>query len=364
MEATERLSVPGPGRTVSAAVEDRAVHVRKAVHLLEPELRSLDAETNFNRLFASRWEGGHASPADEPTSLRAAWALVNTWLLARMTRSVAPNASFLDAEAWFIGGREVLPSLAEYAPANIASQAIWSLSRLSLDDDLLELLPYVLEQHGPGSRLSVMRDPTTRTAREAKRRGGIFYTAADVAEYMACGVMAGRKSLAQLRCLDPSCGTGVFFAALLRQAFCGDADGEPLDRLDYATRSLYGFDVSPLAIESSAFVLLHYCFADAKARRISPWSAWHALRLNLAGTDSLRLRAVSSEGTYADAARNRQTIRGRLLDPAGGEVQPLIEMLPTETAPQPTLFGLSSLRNPRCRLWAFSSPKWKEGSTS
>lgn len=48
-----------------------------------------------------------------------------------------------------------------------------------------------------------MRDPTTRTAREAKRRSGIFYTPADVAEYMAGGVLSRQDLPQEWRYLDP-----------------------------------------------------------------------------------------------------------------------------------------------------------------
>jgi hypothetical protein len=338
----ERLSVPGPGRTVSAEVEERAAHVRKAVHFLEPEFRSRRAEEDFSWIFAPRWEGGHASPADEPLSLRAAWSLVNVWLLGRLTKAIELSANFLDGEAWFAGNHRLeLPSLARHIQADAAGRALRSLSRLSFDADLLELLPYVLELHGPGSRLSVMRDPTTRTAREAKRKSGIFYTPADVAEYMATGVLAGRESPGHLRFLDPSCGTGVYFVALLKTVSQHRQNGKPFDRLAFATCSFYGFDISTLAVESSAFVLLHHCLADAKRRSVSPWAAWHALRLNLAATDALKLQAGTTRGAYTEAAAHRQALRDRLLDSSGGEVRPSIEHLPAG-GQQPTLFGLLS----------------------
>jgi hypothetical protein len=339
----ERLSVPGPNRTVSAEAEARAVHVRKAVQLLEPELRSQQAESDFTRVFAPRWEGGHTSPAHEPVSLRAAWALVNIWLTARMSKAVASNASFRDAEGWFTGSRRPdLPSLAGHISADTAGWAIRSLSKLPCDDDLIELLPYVLEPHGPGSRLSVMRDPTTRTAREAKRKSGVFYTPADVAEYMAAGVLGSQSAVEELKYLDPSCGTGVFFVALLRTISQSHRNGKPFDRLTFAIRCLYGFDISTLAIESSTFVLLHHCRTDAAARGIAPWAAWHALRLNLTATDALKLRAASTEDLCTEAVHHREAIRTRLLDPTGGTVQPLVDNLPLGSR-QGTLFNLFTL---------------------
>ena len=259
-----------------------------------------------------------ASACEQPCRV----ALVNLWLLAKLAGERVVN--FKEAEDWFVGGlRYELPSLAEHIPQEIAAPALRSLAHLSYDADLLELLPYVLEMHGPGSRLSVMRNPSTRAARQAKRESGIFYTPADVAEYMAGTALVGRDN--PLRCLDPSCGTGVYLVALLRTL--ADRMDSTFDRFSCVTRSLYGFDISTLAVESCAFVLLHHCFRDAKA--IAPWSAWHTIRLNLAATDSLRFRPVSASSTvYAQPAEVRDGLRGQLA--AGRYMAPVMEKLPTE----------------------------------
>ena len=305
---TERLSVPGVGRTIQSATEERAKHVRKAVQLIEPTLRSGQVDADMARMFAPRWDGGATAPTIESASSRAAWALVNIWLLARMGKS-GRVAGFAEAEDWFVGGlRSSLPSLAAHVPPDASRPALWGLSHISFDQDLLELLPYVLELHGPGSRLSVMRHPSTRAARQAKRDSGIFYTPADVAEYMASTVLCGRHG--NLRCLDPSCGTGVYLVALLEQV-ASRLENKVFDRFAFATRSLYGLDISTLAIESCAFLLLHNCLADTKA--MAPWSAWHSIRLNLTATDALRLRpAPSGVSAFADPAQIREGLRQQL----------------------------------------------------
>lgn len=86
--------------------------------------------------------------AAEPTSQRAAWALVNILLLARMA---GEQGDFVAAERWFHGDH-TLPPLAAHVTEPGA--ALSALARVSYDDDLLELLPYVLEVHGPGTRLA------------------------------------------------------------------------------------------------------------------------------------------------------------------------------------------------------------------
>lgn len=309
--------MPCAGRTIASATEERAQHVRSAVQHLEPAFRHPKAETDFQVVFAPRWDGGATTPQVEPTCVRAAWALVNIFLLARMA---GERTGLAGAEKWFYG-RHRLPSLTAYV--RDPEMVVNILSRVEYDDNLLDLLPYVLERHGPGSRISVMKDPQTMVARQAKREGGIFYTPADVADYMVDEAVAGRS--ADIRFLDPSCGNGVYLVARLRM--------QQEDRLAFALRCLYGCDISTLAVESCAFVLLHHCLPVHNA-----WSAWHALRLNLAATDTLRFAAVAGdEGRYARAAETREGIREQLSK--GRLVKARRDNQPADGGPQLSLFS-------------------------
>ena len=73
------------------------------------------------------------------------------------------------------------------------------LKVVHIGDGLADLLPYVLDPHGPGSRASILKDPKTREARDAKRQKGVFYTPSDVANYMA------RAVLNDLEETEPAC---------------------------------------------------------------------------------------------------------------------------------------------------------------
>ena len=86
---------------------------------------------------------------------------------------------------WFRGNVQ-MP--ATWLFAQVPSEDLWEaeqlLNTLQLDSEFRALLPYIIEEHGPGSRASVMKDPSTASARAAKREAGGFYTPADVADYM------------------------------------------------------------------------------------------------------------------------------------------------------------------------------------
>lgn len=299
-------SILGPGTTLTAATEARALHLRKAVSIVLHVLADQDVAEPFRQLFGARWEPLQLNGGDLRS--RAAWALVTSRIVGRLLGDLGGSCSFRDAEDWFVGPlRHEIGSVASLISNDADARACKMLERIGHDESLSELLPYVLEIHGPGSRASVMRNPRTRHARDTKRSKGVFYTPPDVAEYMTrVALEDSPPPQAGFRCLDPACGTGVFLRAVLTSATEGKAD-----RFRFAIDALYGVDTSLHAVESACFVLLHDCLIGGRTVGIPPWSAWHALRLNLAVADATALaRPVDQQ---AEIAQARMRMRRELL---------------------------------------------------
>ncbi|MFZ0053092.1 MAG: hypothetical protein WAK96_15050, partial [Desulfobaccales bacterium] len=115
----------------------------------------------------------------------------------------------------------------------------------------------------------------------------MFYTPADVAAYMVDETLRDlQKGTYPVTVFDPACGTGVFLRAALNTLRALAPQVRPLDMV---CSCLYGADIDPWAVDATAFVLLCACFADVGERGIAPVAAWHAMRLNFANVDSLRL---------------------------------------------------------------------------
>lgn len=285
-------SVPSEGLSLAAATALRAVNVRKAVNLLAEEFVKHDLQTTFATIFEPRWCSLVREPqSDSDLASRAAWNLVCVWLLGQSSHAIKASCTVAEAEEWFLGAvRLPCRPLSEYINPENGWRAQQFLAAINLDADFWDLMPYVMEEHGPGSRASVMRDPNTAVARGEKRSKGVFYTPADVAEFMvghAFENYEGDKRRA--KCLDPACGTGVFLLAILRAV---EADSRPthhFDRFSYVCRFLFGCDISAQALDACAFVLLRECLSDVRANQISPWAAWHSIRLNLIQVDALTI---------------------------------------------------------------------------
>ncbi|WP_178087048.1 N-6 DNA methylase [Methylacidimicrobium tartarophylax] len=197
------------------------------------------------------------------------------------------SSSLPQAEEWFLGSKKD-HRLTTLVSARSIQEAESALRVRADAAAYLDLLPYILDPHGPGSRLSVRRDPSTRAVRSRKREEGVFYTPADVADYMANAcVSAFVGDIPTI--LDPACGTGVFLRAVLgalRQHYPEE------DAVSLAAKFLFGIDIDPLALDATAFVLL----ADIwTCTSVSPVALWKSLRRHLACIDTLRIDPTNAK---------------------------------------------------------------------
>ncbi len=218
------------------------------------------------------------------------------WLTGIVTGGLSVDATLREAAEWFLRGDELGESSEWLSDADVREAEGALPSRLDAEI-CLELLPYILDPHGPGSRLSVMRDPTTRAARLRKRAEGAFYTPDDVATYMVKGCLDSLQDGGIPTVFDPACGTGVFLRAALRELsrrHCGE------DLYCLAFECLFGTDINAWPLDASAFVLLAEILVRGPDRDTPPVELWSRLRLNLGRIDALLINPVSPNGKGED----------------------------------------------------------------
>ncbi len=207
------------------------------------------------------------------------------WIVGVAAEVVPVAASLAQAEQWFFGphARDRLTRLASDEAIRKAETALRSQADAS---GYFELLPYILSPHGPGSRLSVRRNPATRATRTRKRAEGVFYTPADVAEYMADACLSALSSETLPTVFDPACGTGVFLRAALQEIRRRHPER---NSFSLATECLFGTDIDPWPLDAAAFVLMADTWGDLVGQSSAPAESWQRLRLNLACIDTLRI---------------------------------------------------------------------------
>lgn len=301
------------------AIATKGKWLREAVNGMAAALDGTELTASFAAVFASRFCGCRAPElSSSRRAQRAAWNLACAWLLCRQAHT--EKCGLAEAEDWFRGAAVApVPRFADALAQDARWRAEQQLGALTLDADFWDLLPYLLEEHGTGSRASVMRDPGTKQARDAKRKDGVFYTPSDVADYMVRHCLQGAGGSAGRNCLDPASGTGVFQLAMLRAAEAEHGNG--FDRFDYASRHLHGLDVSGHALDACAFALLQACWRDVERRGLSPWAAWHRLRMNLVQVDALTVQPSRADGASAETRATFSDIADRLKATPSGFVE-------------------------------------------
>lgn len=279
--AIARLDVPTKGHVLSTVSEQYGGPVRTAVRILTAAIEESGCfvpDLHTEGIWAE--ESAVLKRADAGTS---AWHICAQWAVATALGENANPDGLLDALYWFDSNNSLVPLLSQLDPGAII-QASQELATVAIPVALSQLLPYILDPHGLGTRLSVMKDPTTYTARSAKRAHGVFYTPADVAEHIArIALEEADYEPRDLRILDPACGTGVFLRAAFKE-ICSTS----CDPISIATECLFGCDIDPWAVNGCAYVLMHDALAQTE-KRIQPVNLWALIRHNLATVDALSL---------------------------------------------------------------------------
>jgi len=279
---------------LSTIAEQYGAPIRRAAAVLADAVPAERADAVWHRLYARRRVEPGAHQVRSANDL-AAWMAVSAWMVGVTSGRLPENATLFEAETWFLGGlaHEGFVSLVSDSARAEAEGLLHGIADRKV---LLDLLPYVLDPHGEGSRISVMLRPETAQARARKKKHGVFYTPADVASFMAERVVRSLiDDAVPLTVFDPACGSGVFLRAFLSELKLRHPGA---DAFDLACSSLYGADIDPWALNAAALVVLVDSFESVKARGIAPVAAWHALRLNLLHIDTLRLdpgRAVTHD---------------------------------------------------------------------
>lgn len=268
-------AIPRRGYVLAAAAESYGAPIRQAVSILR---------AGFDRVELSAL---YRDPSSRSPAELAAWKLTAAWVVSVTLKELSPVATLVDAARWF-GDSKLLDAVGQLAQSDV-QDAQKILSGAAHGSAVSDLLPYILDPHGQASRLTVRTRPETKIARAQKRADGVFYTPADVANYMAeNSLLPLIGNDARVSVFDPACGTGVF----LRASLSVYKQREPAaDLFKIAKDLLFGTDIDPWAVDATAFVLLHDCLDAVEQRRRtrSPHRMWIRLRENFACFDALLL---------------------------------------------------------------------------
>ena len=273
IESRKRLSCPSAGRTLGGVVSRFNKPIQKVVSTLE------------DYFYAKRYQPVFFDPVDrvgegctgDDKNTRLAWFLVNVFLTYKYVHKGTGNR-FSSALRWFYDDEIDLTTFTDSLDLDRLSE---SLSSICDDEDLIDLLPYLLEPHGHITRRELETCDFSKNVRNNKKGSGVFYTPSDVADFMVDSTV----NLGQIngRWIDPACGTGVFLRSILKHT---GLKGARL--LQFFRSNVFGIDKCVVSTDSCAFVLLADIINSGKIS-LSAYHIWKTIKDNLYATDTLNL---------------------------------------------------------------------------
>ncbi len=301
--------VPTRGRPMSTRVEAAAVPHRKLVQAL--------LELSPDTLHGVARSLARAASHERAVRLLAGIVTVRTALDGY-------PASAAEALCWFLGDTR---SRAARLPPQLERLG-WDGQA---DEQLVALLPYVLDPFGLTTRRALIAGHACGAERASRKRLGAFYTPGDVARALAREVITPRTR----RVLDPACGAGVF----LRAAFTRLACTLPTER---ALSCLHGVDIDAAAVDACALVLTHDWLArEPLGEQELPVNRFERVCTQLVHADALELFAQSAR---AELHGERPEQLGRSLPPRFDAILTNPPFAPVGSRAQDLRDGFESLR--------------------
>ena len=268
--------------------------VRSAVSTLSIGLASSNHSSLSNIILSS-----HCSVHERESEIVGsvtdllAWNIVAIWMTGVVTGNLSAWASIKEAVDWFfVDYSNEIPT--NLLPTRESNEAGTILIKKFDVEECYRQLPYLLDPHGPGSRLSVIRNPNTLSARIRKRADGVYYTPSDLADFMVRNCLNSLEPQKLPTVLDPSCGTGVYLRSTLSEL---SGRFEKYDLFQIASKCLFGTDIASWPLDATSYVLLADILVGDSIANHNPWETWRKLRLNLKCVNTLVLDPTNPQDT-------------------------------------------------------------------
>jgi methylase of polypeptide subunit release factors len=302
---SERLSIPKAGLTLLASTRRWAEPLLNAHKQLQSFLhKEVDSsvllatyENNYSFL---QFDVAHRPTSGDLISLSSS-AMIFNWLIGRATGNLNPEASISEAEHWSLGFNIDKPVLSDELPQHIQTLVLAPLIDLDYSQPFLDILPYAAEVFETSEE--ILR--AYGAARKSKRAAGVFYTPSDVSDYLVDYLVTNYardvSDLREVTWLDPACGTGCFLLSVLYRVSQEKNISPGEAALEYAAKSLYGIDVSPIALQSAAYIIvlssMQFTLREAGSLRRS----LSLLGKNLLVADATQIRSREELGSLSSS---------------------------------------------------------------
>lgn len=274
LDPDKSISAPTKSRSLGAVTSKLSESIHENVSKLELILaQNKQLYEISNLIFEDEILSQNESP---PLSQRVSWFLTNIQIQHYICGF---DGSLQNAIFWFLADRAEKQEWVNFIsklPSTVSNYTVLTENR----SQIKELLPYLIEPYGHVTRNKLENCEHSKEKRNLKKRSGVFYTPVDVASFMIKSIYSLKKDVAG-RWVDPACGTGIFLREIVRNI---GSKNDYLNRLEYLTQKVFGFDVCPLTSDSCSFVLSLEVPKDCD---LSPFEVWTLIRRNITTKNSL-----------------------------------------------------------------------------
>ena len=300
LERQNSQSKPEAGRTMLGLLKKYGYDLHEAHLILRNDIgtwvnnNSTQKCISQNQLFKS-FDNSNEFLEKEKVSLISASLLLN-WICGRILNKISDQSNLVDAELWF--HNLTIDNTVSENISKPAHESILSHLRKMKIHLMLNELPYLTEVFETGNETANQ----IGDGRTKKKNNGIYYTPTDVIDFIVSRSIANRKLddnfFSETTWFDPALGTGSFLLSVLRH-FHSQHSQNFKTLTQFCTENLFGSDISPLALQSSAYILATHCCLVSDKENIKETAA--AIGKNLALVDATTINDKVMLGKFFPA---------------------------------------------------------------
>lgn len=251
-----RLSVPKPKRTIVKMIKDYGNPLFLAYMDLYNQIRNYVPQEIILSYSDNNLSFLSIPSADtRQTNLikRVSASLIMNWFASFILNAIPKDSTLEKAEIWFTENDKRSLLISNYIEKSAEQHVLSLLNILANSNAILDIFPYIAE-------LFETEDELLKHAgkkRYSKKSSGIFYTPSDVTDYVIeqLELLNKRRFIRSDTWLDPACGTGCFLTSILCKGIESKICEGGEDAIDYISSSIYGIDISDIALQSSVYIL-------------------------------------------------------------------------------------------------------------
>ncbi len=277
----QNRSRPSAGKTMVGLLKEFGKEFHNANEQLAQEIstnRSIQRVSNWKeQILAFKFFDSDLELLEGHKSRLISSTLLSNLICSVVTKHLPSNTTVSEAEKWFHPDQQDTFSryISPQVQFNISSKLNEILPRISMD-----MLPYLFEIFETGQETA----EAIGSNRVKKKDNGIYYTPSDVIEFIVSRCALKSKKKTNLSSwYDPAVGTGAFLLGVVRQHF----REEEIDE-DFLGTCLFGTDISPFALQSTAYLIMSTCLKSSRIKQ-HPRYIWQTVGRNLALCDATKI---------------------------------------------------------------------------